>query len=61
MEKIKTIVEYANLKMYQSKIKKEMKKMGASKTEIKLLKANTVRNGYKNKRKPQDVAWPILQ
>lgn len=61
MEKIKTIVEYANLKMYRSKIKKEMKRMGASKSELKLLKNNTVRNGYKNRRDPKDVAWAILQ
>ena len=61
MKRVEIVLENVNLKRYRRKIEKEMKKMGASELEIKLLKDETVCNNYKRKRDPKDVAWAILQ
>ncbi len=49
------IIEYKNLLIT------EMEKMGASPHEISLVKDATIRNAINRKRKPEDVAWAILQ
>lgn len=38
-----------------------MKKMGATEQEIGLIHESTIRNSIYNNRKPEDVAWAILQ
>lgn len=39
----------------------EMLKLGASENEIKLIRTPTIINSIQNNRKPEDVAWAILQ
>ena len=46
---------------YRSLLIIEMKKMGATEDEIDLIHDATIRNSIRNKRKPEDVAWAILQ
>lgn len=46
---------------YKNKLIIEMKKMGASTDELLLIQDATIRNAIKRKRKPEDVAWAILQ
>ena len=47
--------------IYKLEVVSEMKKIGASKEEIALLKDETIMNAIKNKRNPSDVAWAIMQ
>lgn len=49
------------ISQYRTKVITEMEKMGATDREIKLLHTETIINSIKNKRKPEDVAWAILQ
>ncbi|MFG6377340.1 MAG: hypothetical protein K1W19_03320 [Lachnospiraceae bacterium] len=53
--------ELFELENYRLAIQEEMIKMGASKQELDLIKDATIRNAIKRKRKPEDVAWAILQ
>ena len=46
---------------YRSLIADEMRKMGASDDDILLIHDNTILNSILRKRKPEDVAWAILQ
>lgn len=46
---------------YRSLLIVEMKKMGATEDEINLIHDATIRNSIRNNRKPEDVAWAILQ
>ncbi len=46
---------------YRTMVILEMKKMGATDQEIKLLRNETIINSIRNKRSPEDVAWAILQ
>ncbi len=46
---------------YRAMVILEMEKMGASPQEIQLLRTETILNSIRNKRKPEDVAWAILQ
>ena len=46
---------------YRSLLIIEMKKMGATEDEIGLIHDATIRNSIRNNRKPEDVAWAILQ
>ncbi len=46
---------------YRSLLIVEMKKMGATQDEINLIHDTTIRNSIRNNRKPEDVAWAILQ
>ena len=46
---------------YRSLLVNEMKKMGATQDELGLIHDATIRNSIRNKRKPEDVAWAILQ
>jgi len=46
---------------YRTLVMVEMEKMGATEQEIHLLSNETILNSIRNKRKPEDVAWAILQ
>lgn len=46
---------------YKEQIIIEMKKMGASDNELLLVREATVRNAIRRNRRPEDVAWAILQ
>ncbi len=39
----------------------EMKKQGATENELSLIHDATIRNSIRSNRKPEDVAWAILQ
>lgn len=47
--------------IYKLEVVAEMKKIGANKEEISLLKDETIMNAIKNKRNPSDIAWAIIQ
>lgn len=57
MKDIKTMT----IDEYRSVLNDEMLKMGATKQDLLLIKDATIRNAIKRKRKPEDVAWAILQ
>ena len=46
---------------YRTTVVIEMEKMGATNQEISLLRTETVLNSIRNHRKPEAVAWAILQ
>lgn len=46
---------------YRTTVVIEMEKMGATNQELSLLRTETVLNSIRNHRKPEDVAWAILQ
>ncbi len=46
---------------YREALQNEMIKLGANEQEIKLIKDATIRNALKRNRKPEDVAWALLQ
>ncbi len=46
---------------YRTMVILEMKRMGATDQEIELLRNETIINSIRNKRRPEDVAWAILQ
>ena len=46
---------------YRSLLIVEMEKMGATQNEISLIHDATIRNSIRNDRKPEEVAWAILQ
>lgn len=50
-----SINEYRNL------LQQEMIRLGATEQELRLIKDATIRNAIKRNRKPEDVAWAILQ
>mgnify|MGYP001068212169 CR=1 FL=1 len=39
----------------------EMLKLGASELELQMIKDATIRNAIRRNRKPEDVAWALLQ
>ena len=39
----------------------EMIKLGASENELQTIKDATIRNAIRRNRKPEDVAWALLQ
>lgn len=39
----------------------EMLKLGASEKELQMIKDATIRNAIRKNRKPEDVAWALLQ
>lgn len=57
MKDIKTMTtnEYRDLLIY------EMTRMGATEQELQLIKECTIINAINRGRKPEDVAWAILQ
>ena len=46
---------------YRSLLIVEMRRMGATQNEIDLIHDAIIRNSIRNNRKPEDVAWAILQ
>lgn len=60
MENIKTIT-INEINEYRSLLIDEMLKIGATEDDVILIKDATIRNAIKRKRKPEDVAWAILQ
>lgn len=46
---------------YRKLLITEMLKLGASENEIELIRTPTIINSIRNNRKPEDVAWAILQ
>lgn len=46
---------------YRYLLQQEMIKLGADDHELTLIKDATIRNAIKRNRKPEDVAWAILQ
>lgn len=46
---------------YRHLLRQEMIKLGADEQELGLIKDATIRNAMKRNRKPEDVAWAILQ
>lgn len=46
---------------YRIKLEIEMIKLGANEQEISFIKDATIRNAIRRNRKPEDVAWALLQ
>ena len=46
---------------YRKLLAAEMLKLGASENEMKLICTQIIINSIRNNRKPEDVAWAILQ
>lgn len=46
---------------YRHLLQEEMIRLGANEEDLKLIKDATIRNAIKRNRKPEDVAWAILQ
>lgn len=46
---------------YRYLLQQEMVKLGATEQELTLIKDATIRNAIKRNRKPEEVAWAILQ
>ena len=46
---------------YRTSVVHEMRKMGATNQEVSLLCQETILNSLQRNRKPEDVAWAILQ
>lgn len=46
---------------YRKALQNEMIKLGANEQELNLIKDATIRNALKKNRKPEDVAWALLQ
>lgn len=49
------------LNNYRSLLIDEMLKLGASEQELQMIKDATIRNAIRRNRKPEDVAWALLQ
>ncbi len=60
-EERKNIEENISIEEYRNLLIQEMYKLGANKQELELIKDATIRNAIKRNRKPEDVAWAILQ
>ncbi len=54
-------ITVSQLNSYRSLLVNEMLKLGASEDELLLIKDATIRNAIRKERKPEDVAWAILQ
>ena len=54
-------VDENDVASYRNLVIIEMEKLGASETEKSLLSDATIRNSIRNKRKPEDVAWALIQ
>lgn len=46
---------------YRKAVQCEMVKLGANEQDFYLIKDATIRNALKRNRKPEDVAWALLQ
>lgn len=47
--------------LYRDKVIEALKRFGATSQEIALLHDETILNSIRNNRKPEDIAWAILQ
>lgn len=58
---VSTTICQDEIDRYRSLLVFEMLKMGATENEINLIHDATIRNSIRNNRKPEEVAWAILQ
>lgn len=49
------------VRAFRDAVISEMRKLGASDTEIALLQDATIANALSMRREPEDVAWSLLQ
>lgn len=61
LEKIALEQDIELIKAYRSILQDEMIKLGANEQQLNLIKDATIRNALKRSRKPEDVAWALLQ
>ena len=54
-------VDENDVASYRNLVIIEMEKLGASESDKHLLNDATIRNSIRNKRKPEDVAWALIQ
>lgn len=54
-------IEDYTINDYRDLLQQEMLRLGADEHEIKLIKDATIRNAIRRNRKPEDVAWALLQ
>lgn len=54
-------VSSSQIESYRELVIIEMQRMGATDYEISLIHEATILNSIKNNRRPEDVAWAILQ
>ena len=54
-------IEPERIKEYRAALEQAMERMGATEAEKELIHDATIRNSIMSNRKPEDVAWAILQ
>lgn len=54
-------IPQSDIDAYRSSLILAMKASGATEADIGLIHDATIRNSIRRKRKPEDVAWAILQ
>lgn len=54
-------IELDVIGVYKNQLILEMEKLGVTKNELPIIPDATIRNAIKRNRKPEDVAWAILQ
>lgn len=54
-------ISASQIENYREMVIVEMKKQGASDSELALVHEATILNSIENDRRPEDVAWAILQ
>lgn len=60
-KQLDTCIPQDEIAHYRSLLIFELHKMGATENEISLIHDATIRNSIRNNRKPEEVAWAILQ
>lgn len=50
-----------DIEAYKNAVISEMNKRGASDAQIRLVKDGAIKYAIKTKRKPEDLAWAIMQ
>lgn len=54
-------ISTSDIASYRARLVEALEKMGATANDISLIHEETIRNSIRNKRKPEEVAWAILQ
>lgn len=54
-------IEPERIREYRAALEQAMERMGATEAEKALIHDATIRNSIRSNRKPEDVAWAILQ
>lgn len=54
-------ISSVQIRCYHKELVVELKKQGATNAEINLVNRNLIINSIRRNRKPEDVAWAILQ